>query len=342
MLKNKEVLTEKYLKIFKRYKVAILKENLYTNLFPQSKVSNIKEIKDVFLQQKDSMNYNLTNSKFWYLNYLGTKAYLSLYSSEKYKSKMHSPETSLFLKVIQSFKTKQEKYNIIDLGSGDGTKAKQFIATLGKESVAAYYPVDIQTIEIAQVLEVHKDSDYPIHPTLLDFEKLNSRFPLRNNPNQRDIYMLLGGTYGNFARKQINQHLKPLVEHNALLLVAMPIRDFTAKEAMINSYLSKPVENMSFGPLQQLGFQKEDFKPNNTDKDLKVQLEYVENTVRTYYISDKAIYIGDKLIKKGTRFDVVSSWKPTLEEFKKALEADFNIEKVISNQAFAFVLCSKK
>lgn len=39
---------------------------------------------------------------------------------------------------------------------------------------------------------------------------------------------------------------------------------------------------------------------------------------------------------------MTSSWKPTLFEFKKALEADFVVEKLFNNDAMCIALIKEK
>jgi hypothetical protein len=74
---------KKYLVFFTDYKTAILEENIYANLYPDNKIANFNLIKDNIKNQNGNV-VDLRNSKIWYLNYEGTKAYINIYEDKKY------------------------------------------------------------------------------------------------------------------------------------------------------------------------------------------------------------------------------------------------------------------
>ncbi|MEI9966556.1 MAG: L-histidine N(alpha)-methyltransferase [Candidatus Moraniibacteriota bacterium] len=82
----------------------------------------------------------------------------------------------------------EERFSLVDIGSGDGQKARVFAEKVGEKLIKAYYPVDIQPIELAAALYAHSEGKYAKHPTLLDFANLSSRFPLKMQPNEKQFY----------------------------------------------------------------------------------------------------------------------------------------------------------
>ncbi len=343
ILPDRKVLNERYLKYFSDYQVVELTKNIYTNLYPANKVANFNEIRDIVLSQK-GMTVDLRNSKLWYLNYTGVSAYLNLYNVKTYAEAMKDNEISLFRNIVYFVRknNSKNKFHLIDLGSGDGIKANKFIEILGQKNVKAYYPVDIQPIELSLALANHQRTTYSKHPTLLNFKNLDSRFPLELLPNEKQLYLFFGGTYGNFSIQQINSYLQPLIiKDTSLLLVSMPLRN-NSKQTIIEPYANRNMEDIAFGPLKQIGFQKKDFVLNKKYPPLILQLHFKDNYLQSSFVLKNTVIITGRKFKSGTIFKTTVSWKPSLEEFKNALTKTFHVSKIFNNKNFAIALCKKK
>jgi DNA-binding Lrp family transcriptional regulator len=343
ILKNKSDI-KPYLKDFAEYQTAILTKNLYTNLYPLNKIANLKEIKDGIFAQTGSV-LDLRNSKLWYLNHKGADAYLNIYENKKYFEAMEKSELDLFDEVVSYVEAQYpgENYSLIDIGSGDGLKARIFIEKMGEAKVKAYYPVDIQPIELAAALRAHTEGPYSKQPVLLDIENLAARFPLKMHPGERQITVFLGGTYGNFKSKEINRHLKVLTsDPNALVLVSMPVATGKTDAEIVELYSAKSMDDMAFGPLAQVGFNAEDFETNPKHPDLRVQPAVEDARLVTRFILKNDTVVLGKKFEKGTMFKMTTSWKPTLEQVREALEQDFTIEKMFHNSEMSISLIRAK
>ncbi|MEJ0054053.1 MAG: L-histidine N(alpha)-methyltransferase [bacterium] len=343
VLEHKAAIWE-YVRDFPEHKIAVLTKNLYTNLYPLNKIANLREIKDSILAQSGSV-IDLRNSKLWYLNPRGANAYLNIYENRNYFEAMEKSELDLFSDITAHIREKSgaESYSLIDIGSGDGLKARIFIEKLGEEKIKAYYPVDIQPIELAAALKSHAAGAYAKHPVLLDIENLSARFPLKLHPGEGQITIFLGGTYGNFKNERINAYLKPLLrDPSAVVLVSMPIVSGKTDADMIELYSGKQMEDMAFGPLLQIGFALGDFEANPAHPDLRIQ-PVVEDSrlVTTFTLKNDKIILG-KRFDKGTVFKMTTSWKPTLEEVRAALERDFVIEKMFHNSEMSISIIRAK
>lgn len=327
-----------YTKDFRDVRVATLTQNLYTNLYPLSKVANLLEIHETLKSQEGDI-LDFRNSKLWYLNYQAANAYLNIYRNRQYFEAMEKGELDLFDSLANHIKQESpgKAFSIIDIGSGNGMKGREFIEALGENLTKAYYAVDVQPIELAATLRVHQDGNYASHPVLLDFEKLNARFPLKTLPGERQLYLFLGGTYGNFQSQLINSHLKKLLgEANSRLFITMPIQPHALDEQdLISMYSTQDMENLAFGPLQQIGFIKSDFSPNPNSPKLRIHIDLEDKRVVISFVLVRKKKLIGKVFKKGTVFKMTTSWKPTLEEFQKALETDFKVQKIISNSQMA-------
>ncbi len=331
-----------YLESFSEYKTSVLNKSLYTNLYPLNKVANFKNIGDVLQDQQGSV-VDLRDSKLWYLNYQGAESYLNIYENREYFEVMEQGELDLFDDVTGFIKERypKELFSVTDIGSGNGLKGKVFIEKLGEKSVKAYYPIDIQPIELEAALAAHADGAYSKHPTLLDIENLSARFPLPALPNERQLHMFFGGTYGNFRSKEINGYLKSLVNETSSLVVAMPIvGGIKTDKEIADSYANMMAENTAFGTLAQLGFVKDDFEQNPQYPNLKVHIAMEDRRNILSFVLKRDVEVFERVFAKGTVFKVTTSWKPTLDEFRAALEEDFVIEKMFRNQSMALAIVS--
>jgi len=99
-------------------------------------------------KKKNKPVINLCQSKLWYLTSGGSKAWLKTYEDTDYAKLMQQGEMMLFNQAFQEISKflNKDKYNLIDLGSGDGKKAFEFIKAMPVSMMGSYYPVDINLI----------------------------------------------------------------------------------------------------------------------------------------------------------------------------------------------------
>jgi uncharacterized SAM-dependent methyltransferase len=240
---------------------------------------------------------------------------------------MKSGEVGLFSQVAGHLAQLGKDYNLIDLGSGDGNKARVLIEAFGEAKVKSYFPVDIQQLELAYAMKVHETARYAVHPTVLGFDNLSARFPLPATNTEANVYIMFGGTYGNFSQTEINTYLSKVLKNSGdRLLVGMPIRDYVSRQSITDSYLNEEYEQISFSVLKQIGFVKDDFTSNEERPESVAQLKWDNNRVVSSFFLQKDKYILGLSLEKGTKFDVISSWKPSLQEFRDALGQSFYVE----------------
>lgn len=335
---------EKYTKHISDYKIITMTENVYTNLYPVSKVANVKAIADT-LFAADGPMIDMRNSKLWYLNYDGAQAYLDIYTKNaQYKETMGQGEVKLFPELVEYLKHAYPgtRWNIGDIGAGNGMKARAFAEILGEENVKSYYPIDIQPIELAAAVHAHAGVSYAVHPVLLDIENLGSRFPLPHMPQEKDIQLFLGGTYGNFQSRIINPLLRVVVREGNLLVVIMPIFVESKSDVEImNSYRSESVNTIVFSLMSQLGFVYDDFTNNPRFPEMISHMNIEDRRLVTSLNLSRDVKIENKIFRKGTQFKCTTSWKPTLEQFKSALEEHFIIDTLLHNEDMALAVISR-
>lgn len=342
IISNKKSDITKYSSLFGDSKVITFTNNHYTNMYPVNKVANLREIRDMLISESGKKVIDLSNSKIWYLNYKSAQAYLDIFSNKEYYEVMEKDELSLFDSITKDIRREYTNtaFNVIDLGSGNGLKGKYFIESLGIEKAKAYIPVDVTPIELESAKFVHANSKYRVKEIVLDFEKLQSAFPIQETPGSKNIHILLGGTYGNFKSQIINKYLK---NTNDLLLVTMPIViESQTKVEIEHSYTNKSIEDMGLGILEQVGFKRNDFMQNKKYPEFisYANIEDDNRNIISFYLA-RNVRVNKTTYAKGTRFKIMSSWKPTLAEFRNALETDFVIKKIYHNKNMAIALIQR-
>lgn len=345
VVKDSEVFKIRYGKFLMHSKAIVFDKNIYTNLFPQSKSLNTKIVQEKFIElaKVSDKHFDFSDSELWYVNHEGTQSYLDIYDNAAYRQSMKSGEVELFSKAVASFKDLNNQYNLIDLGSGDGKKGKELISVIGDAEVRSYFPVDVQELELSQAVREHTDAAYLVQPTILDFSKLAARFPVTTRDNETNVYAFLGGTYGNFDSRKINQYLKPLLKTKKdVLLIGIAIRDFTSRSAIVKEYMNEKVQGVAFGVLKQIGFDKDDLESNSEKPELKLQMRWEGSRLRSGFTLRRNKLLHGLHIEAGATFNLTSSWKPTLAEFKEAVSRDFEIIDTPSNRSFAIAVCRKK
>ena len=337
---------------FSSYEVVSSFKYLYQMPFPIAKTANLLDLKETFISQHGKPVIDLLNSKLWYLNTGAVEYYLKLDEVEDYAKSLKTSENEL-IKQATTFYRAAEYYNsiddkpyvnVIDWGAGSGKVGKAFVEELGTDRIRNYYPLDIQPVELMKAADTHRDAPYNVKPVILDFEKIESRFPLALSFDESELHIFFGSTYGNFDIPVINGHMKKVVKgnHNKMIVhVAVYDVKNNAKE-IIKSYASKNVANFISGQLTQVGFDETDFVENKDYPGIIIHPVIEKDCLVIQMKLKRDVVAFDKIFKAGTVFKVSSSRKMTAEAFKKAMERDFNLDFFASDEASAIAVISEK
>ena len=96
----------------------------------------------------------LADSKLWYVTPEQAQGYLDLEQSPEYREGLIQAETNLIGGNLDGILSQlpAQKYNLVDLGCGNGEKAAMFIERLGKKLGVRYCPVDISSYMVSKAL----------------------------------------------------------------------------------------------------------------------------------------------------------------------------------------------
>ena len=314
--------------------------------FPVGKTANLLELKEALLQGNDKV-VNLLNSKLWYLNPTAVVNYINLDSEKDYAKTMVKKDNCDMQEVASHYLAQfpNRQINVVDWGSGSGKVGRQFNETLGTKNIKAYYPIDIQPVELYSVVETHKNMPYTTKPIVLDFEKIEARFPLNLPANECELHVFLGGTYGNFEARTINSHIQKVLadKHNRMIVQTPVFNTDKQKGEAVKSYAGRSLSDFCMGMLGQFGFKQSDFIDNpSAEQGGKLFAKLEEGCVRTSVILANSIKILGKTFNKGTEFKLTSTRKMSAAEFRESLEQDFNIDFFVNTDSNAIALISAK
>lgn len=168
-------------------------------------------VKRGYTKKKNQHTWDISDSRFWYLTPELSKGFLNLANYKPYKKVVIDRELLLIKrhtqKIVKFFGHK--KFNLIDLGCGNGVKTREFIRHLPKDIRIRYYPIDISSYfietSVARINSLNSNKVVYIKPFLVDFEEFNEISSiLRNNEYQHNLTLLLGETISHY---QINEFL---------------------------------------------------------------------------------------------------------------------------------------
>ncbi|MBW2965565.1 L-histidine N(alpha)-methyltransferase [Candidatus Woesearchaeota archaeon] len=287
----------------------------------------------------------LADSKLWYVTPAQAQGYLDLEQSPEYKGGLIQAEIELIGQNLDSILSQlpEQKYNLVDLGCGNGEKAAIFIKRLGKKLGIRYCPVDISSYMVSKALATVKglniDGVGECKENISDFENLTNVMPaFRRGGYEGSLILLLGNIIGNFDREDILEGIYQSMHPQDFLLIGTELRNNERIEEIVREYDSDLVNQFLIHLPRQVGL---------TDQDLEFEVEFNKDRVDLSYRvkRDKTIaHLGKTVeFKNGDRILAAISYKYIQDELRNLLEKRFET-KLYSNQQgnYALALCRRK
>ena len=312
---------------------------------------NIREIvlkeliKNGYANTKGKHVWNIANRSFLNLTSEQAKTFLNLKKFEPYRKNVFDREVKLIRDNMHKFIVKigtDSPFNLIDIGCGDGTKAKEFIkATEGKVKIR-YCPISpdeyLINVAINNVKAGKFKSVIAYSPYKSDFESLGKVASLMMSKNfQRNVILLHGSILASY---EINDYLftlsRGMTEGN-YIIIGNAIRN-GKRLVNLKSYKHKVFNGLFLPIIKAIGFKEEE-----AERDARFGKMRIEGFYRIK--KDKEIKYNGKSIKfrKGDEVIVAILYKYYLEELKKFFEMYFrevNIVKDAKNE-YILALCKK-
>ena len=289
--------------------------------------------------------WDLTDSKLWYLTPEQAQGYLDLEKSPEYREGLTRAEIQLIKDSLDEIvdQLPDNKYNLVDLGCGNGEKAAIFIQELGKKLGVRYCPVDISAYMVDKALatvgELDVDGVVECRENISDFENLANVMPVfRRGGYKGNLILLLGNTIGNFDREDILEGIYQSMQPQDYLLIGTELRNGSSADKILREYHSEQV-NQFLGHLpRKLGLD---------EGNVRFEVEFNEAQVELFYRinNDQLVnHFGKEIeFKAGDRLKVAISHKYTRDELKNSLEKRFDTKFYVNVPvSYALALCRRK
>ncbi|MBW2996503.1 L-histidine N(alpha)-methyltransferase [Candidatus Woesearchaeota archaeon] len=302
-------------------------------------------IKRGFKKTAKGRQWHLADSKLWYLTPEQAQGYLDLEQSPEYKEGLIQAEIDLIETNLDTILSQlpEQKYNLVDLGCGNGEKAAMFIEKLEKKLGVRYCPVDISSYMVSKALKTMNKLDIDCvvecKENISDFENLTNVMPaFRRGGYEGSLILLLGNTIGNFDREDILEGIYQSMYPNDFLLIGTELRNGKKSKDIIKEYDSELVNNFLIHLPKHLDL---------TEKDVRLEVEFNKDRVDLFYKlkRDKTIaHLGKSIeFKTGDKILAAISYKYTQNELSKLLEKRFDTI-IYSNKDknYALALCKER
>lgn len=295
-------------------------------------------------------------SKFSYWGEEPTQGWLRVCQVSEYKTYQQAVKLLKNVSDDIARTVAKPKMSYISLGIGNGEKDAIILQKLSRlMNKIKYYPIDISTDMIKAGLNYifSHFRNLPTTAFVTDFKILDEIVKAETFKNERNFFVLLGNTLGNFNQVYLLNILKRSMDKNDYILIGVSLRKDRLIETkedirkIIKSYNNKPFKDFVFSPLRRAGFKKSD---GTIDVELNRDPLYPRlNRIELYFRLKKnkvAHYIGQDIVyKKGERILSLFSEKYYPDDIKFLLHDNgFQIVKfyTTSDQSYAKILCRLK
>lgn len=289
--------------------------------------------------------WDIADSKLWYLTPKQAQSYLDLLDSESYKSNYGPKEMTLIgdniQEIIQS--VTGEPLNLVDLGCGDGRKAKIFVEELSKENKVRYCPIDISGYMVSKAIKtISKHNIEEVVESkwnISDFENLENITPLLNqDPYKKNLFLLLGNTLGNFELHDLLYQVRSCMKSGDSLLIGNGVDNQKMEEHIEFLYKNKNLNDFLIRIPLQLGLSR---------KDMEFEIRFANHRIEFCYTikKGKEITFNEKTItfKKGDQLLVAVAYHYSKEDLIGFLNLYFDdvMTKISEDGSYALALCKK-
>ncbi|MBU0466996.1 MAG: L-histidine N(alpha)-methyltransferase [Nanoarchaeota archaeon] len=290
--------------------------------------------------------WNIADSKLWYLTPEQAQAYLDLEESEEYDA------TSIEYDLLSNYsdmikkEIKSGAINIVDLGCGDGKKTAFLIKKMLNTNSVRYCPIDISGYMVQKAIKtVSKINVKEIIESkwnISDFENLQNITPLlRREKKDRNLFLLLGYTLGNFEIHDILYQIRSSMRKGDVLVIVTGIGNEKWEKWISKINDEKKLRMDSFFnhiPLQ-IGFEMKAIEFGARFQNSRVEYFHTLKKDKTVNLRDKSVEF-----KKGDEIIVAVSYKHDKDDLTTYLNMHFDQVDVFPSDdgSTALAICKRR
>ena len=297
------------------------------------------------LVEDGKRTWNIARRNFLYWNEALAKSFLKLRNHPRYRATIFDKEIDL-IKKNKNFilnEIKKEPFNLIDMGCGDGTKAKVFLGSFeGNNLDIRYFPVSVTDYLSGIAIQKIRQENFPFVKDIMshnacyeDLAEVSSK--VRGVKYQKNVTLLLGSILASFEINDYLFHASNAMFKGDYLIIGNGIRK---GERLVNieTYKHPAFSEWFILLMKELGFSESEVEYGARFNEMRVEMFYRIKNNKTIE------YKGRKIeFKQGDEILVAVVYKFYENELKKFCEMYFSDVKLFedADEEYALVFCRK-
>jgi len=272
------------------------------------------------------------------------KAFLKLRAHPRYKATIINIEMELLESVAPKFieKVGDEPCNLIDMGCGDGKKAKIFLRSLKGRGKIRFCPVNTNPTLVDLTLNNVKDGGFEnvvdYMPIVADLKSLRDVIrKVKDETYQKNVIFLLGSLLASFDIHEYLFDLSNAMKKGDCLVIGNAIRTGD-RFANVENYKHPLFEEWFFRLVEEMGFEEDEVEYDARFENGRVECFYKIK-------SDKKLsYDGKEFeFKEGDEIVVAILYKYYAQELEKYCKMYFREVELVKDkdEEQALICCIK-
>ena len=242
------------------------------------------------------------------------------------------------------------RYNIIDIGPGNGKKARTILTYVRTKTKLAYYiglDISQEMLNMAlRNLRLYRCHGVAMSSVIIDFEQGNFSQvtrKLRQENYPRNLFFLLGNTIGNpFDKDRVLTNIRESMTISDYLVIGLELADLSNTTRILQHYQQPVVISFILFCLRSVGIKPSDGKIEVRFNKLKSQIEMRFRFTRSVHLE----YEGEVFkYSKGDRVLLLISYKSDRVKMEGLLErTGFRMRGFYTNpdNSYGLILCQPK
>jgi uncharacterized SAM-dependent methyltransferase len=313
-------------------------------------MGNIKDeifnelVKNGYSKSGDNKTWDISQRRFLYATPDLAKSFLNLKKLERYNTNILGRELELIKNNASKFFKEvgnSQHFNLIDLGCGDGNKAKLFVGYLRKDLKMRYCAVNVSdylvNLALNNVIAADFENviDYKKH--IADFDDLEKvSNSLRSKDYPRNVILLLGSILASY---EINDYLFKLsnsMKKGDYLVIGNSMR-VEKKLSNLKSYKSKYFEKWFSHIIKELGLKPDEVRYDARFGNARVEMFYKLKKDKT--LKHKGMLVD---FKKGDEILIAKLFKYYESELNKFCKMYFSKVEISKHpDGYALIVCER-
>ena len=262
-------------------------------------------VREGYTERKDGRKvWDVANRAFLYLEDDMAKAFLNLRKHPRYKATVLNIETELLVCAAEKYVKyiADNHVNLIDLGCGDGKKARAFLEHLNGRGKLRFVPININKGLVDLAIENVKGGNFDnvdgYEPIVLDLNSLGKIITkLESEKSRKNVVLFLGSLLASFDIHEYLFELSNAMKKGDFILIGNAIRTGD-RFSNIENYLHPLFLEWLKPLMRHIGFDKDDTEYKARFENGRVECYFEIKKVKTLSYKGKKYNFnkGDEII----------------------------------------------